>query len=148
MASMWIAWLSWRLPPGSRRCRSVRPDETGIGAQPERRAELGVGGEPVDAGDLSDQLCGDEDPEAFLGQQSGTDPGDHDGEMFIETGDRAGQLAQAVDHVAGDLDLDRGWGPTQALHDGLLPAGCDQHPPGDGPVGPEVMQLPAQLVDQ
>jgi hypothetical protein len=25
-ASMWIAWLSWRLPRGSRRCRSVRPE--------------------------------------------------------------------------------------------------------------------------
>jgi hypothetical protein len=37
-ASMWKAWLSCRLPPRSRRWRSVRPEETGIGAHPERRA--------------------------------------------------------------------------------------------------------------
>src|SRR5450755_3140634 len=99
---MWIAWLSWRLPPGSRRWRSVRPEETGIGAQPEMRASW-----------------------ASLVNRS-----------------------IAGDHVACDLHLDGARRSPQALRDLGLPGLLDQDALGDLPVWPEVVQLPAQLVDQ
>ena len=60
---MWIAWFSCRLPPRSRRWRSVRPDETGIGAHAAIRGELCVAREAVDPGDLADQLRGGQRPE-------------------------------------------------------------------------------------
>ena len=63
------AQLSWRLPPRSRRWRSRRPEETGIGGDPGRSGELGVGGEPVRAGDLPDELGGGQRPAADLGDQ-------------------------------------------------------------------------------
>jgi hypothetical protein len=90
IASMWIAWLSWRLPPGSRRWRSVRPDWTWIGAQAARRGELGVGLEPVDAGDLPDQLGGDQHPDAALGQQLRRHRANEMGELVVQLIDGAG----------------------------------------------------------
>ena len=63
------AQLSWRLPPRSRRWRSVRPEDAGIGADPASARELGVGGEALDAGDLADQLGGGQHAAAALGQQ-------------------------------------------------------------------------------
>ena len=39
-ARRWSAQLSWRLPPRSRRCRWVLPEEAGIGALPPVRASF------------------------------------------------------------------------------------------------------------
>ena len=70
------AQLSWRLPPRSRRWRSVRPEEAGIGADAGGAGELGVGGEALDAGDLADQLGGGQHAAAALGQQPRRELGD------------------------------------------------------------------------
>ncbi len=69
--------------------------------------ELRVAGEPVDPGDLADQLRGDQHAEAVLGQQLRRDLFDEAGELLVEPGDRAGQLPDPDDHVARDLHLDR-----------------------------------------
>ena len=48
----------------------MRPEETGIGAQPARRASLRVGGEAVDAGDLADELGGRSAPRSRVSASS------------------------------------------------------------------------------
>ncbi len=117
------------------------------GASGEAR-ELRVAGEPVDPGDLADQLGRDQHAHACLGQQLRRDLPDQAGELLIEPGDRAGQFPNPGDHVARDLHLNSGLRAAESVRDLGLPSGVDQHAPGDLPLGPQVVQLPAQLVDQ
>jgi hypothetical protein len=53
---------------------------------------LCLAGEPVDPGDLTDQLGGDQRPQARFGQELRRDLFDQAGELLIELGDRTGQL--------------------------------------------------------
>jgi hypothetical protein len=103
---------------------------------------------PVDPGDLADQLRRDQHAEALLCQQLWGDLCDEAGELLVELGDRAGQFPDPGDHVARDLHLDGGRGSTETPGDLGLPRRVDQDALGDLPLGPEVVQLPAQLVDQ
>jgi hypothetical protein len=58
------------------------------------------------------------------------------------------RVSSPHDHVARDLHLDGGRGSTETPGDLGLPRRVDQDALGDLPVGPEIVQLPAQLVDQ
>src|ERR1035437_7665028 len=83
--------------------------------------ELRVTGEPVDPGDLTDQLGRDQHAEALLCQQLRRDLVDEAGELLVEMGDRAGQLPDPGDHVARDLHLDGARGSPETLGDLGLP---------------------------
>ena len=82
------ALLACRSPPRCSRCRSVRPEDTGIGAAPHKRAK--------DASERSrsgvvpgsdQQLPGGLDPDAGQGQQLGRDCGDQRGEVSVQVVD-------------------------------------------------------------
>jgi hypothetical protein len=92
-----MAVLIWRLPPRSRRWRLVLPELTGIGAIPPGAGQLGVGGEPLGAGDLADQLAGRERPEARLGEQLRRGLGDELGDLRLEQSALAGTLLCTLD---------------------------------------------------
>ena len=118
---MWKAWLSWRLPPGSKRWRSVRPEETGIGAQPGDSGELRVGGEALDAGDLADQCGGGDDTEPAFDEQLWRDLVNERGELGGELADRAGEVADPADLIASDPHPDRWLSALEPATDPLLP---------------------------
>jgi hypothetical protein len=110
--------------------------------------ELRVAAKAGDVGDFADQFGCGEDPEAVLGQQVGGVVGDQVSEFVVDLVDGARQVADAVDLVASDPGLRGGWGAAQAASDALLPDGAGQRAVGDRKVGPQVVALPAQLVDQ
>ncbi len=142
-----MAWLSWRLPSGSRRWRSVRPELTGIGAQaPSHASCASLLNRSIP--DLADQLRGDQRPDAGFGQQLGRHLAHEVGELGLQRVDRAGELADAADHVGGDPDPHGRLGSLQPPRDLHLPAGADQRPLGDPVLRPQIVELPAQLVDQ
>jgi hypothetical protein len=147
-ASRCRAQLSWRLPPRSSQWRSVRPEDAGIGADPAVRASFGVGREALDAGDFADQLGGGQHAAAALGQQPRRELGDQRRELALERVDRARQLADAAQLVARDLHPGCLLSAPQPASDALLPAAADQRAFGDLELGPEVVQGPAQVVDQ
>jgi len=71
----------------------------------------------VDAGDLADELGREQSPDPGLGEQLRGGLHDQLGELVVQFGDRAGELADAADHVAGDRDADRWVGVRQAPRD-------------------------------
>src|SRR6266545_3568234 len=85
------AALIWRLPAWSRRCRWVLPELAGIGATPAAR-ELRWCGETLGAGDLTDELGGDQRPEPRLGEQLWRDLFDELGDVALELVDRGGSV--------------------------------------------------------
>ena len=80
----------------------MRPELTGIGARPAARASFASLGEAVGAGDLADELCGGQQSAAGLGQELRRGLGDELGDLVRECVDRAGQLSDAAQLVAGD----------------------------------------------
>jgi hypothetical protein len=113
-ASMWKAWLSCRLPPRSRRWRSVRPEETGIGAHPERRASCASVWKRWMPPISPNSFAAISTPIPLLGQKLGGELADEAGELLVEIGDRAGQLPNATDHVTHDPHPDLGRGRRAA----------------------------------
>ena len=109
---------------------------------------MGVGGEAVDPGDLADELRGEQHADPGFGEQLRRDLVDQGGDLVVEVFGGAGELAGAADHVAGDRDLDGLLGAGEPGGDLGLPAGLGERLGGDLQVRPEVVQLPAQLVDQ
>src|SRR4029450_3369706 len=79
--------------------------------------ELGRCREALGAGDLADELGGDQRPESRLGQRLRRDLGDEFGDLALELVDRQGQLAQATQLVARDPDAHRLLGAGQAPAD-------------------------------
>jgi hypothetical protein len=81
----------------------VRPedgDRRGAGGA----GELGVGREAVEAGDLAEQLGGHQGAAAAFGEQSRRERRDECGELVLEVVDRARELADVAQPIAGDPD--------------------------------------------
>ena len=91
------ALLASRSPPRCSRCRSVRPEETGIGAAPQSRAkERSERSRPgvVSGGDQ--QLPGGVDADAGQGDQMWGSCGDERGELGVEVIDLGLQCLPAA----------------------------------------------------
>src|SRR3954454_9798983 len=88
--------------------------------------ELGVGGEPVGAGDLADELGGGQRPEARLGKQLWRDVGDELGDLGLERLERGGELADAAQLVAGDTNARRLFGAREPPGDARAPGAVKQ----------------------
>ena len=99
-----IAWLSSAVAAGVEAWRSVRPEETGSAGAGGEPGELRVAGEPIDAGDLADQLRGEDHSEATLGEQLRRDLVHQRHEFFVELVDRAGQIADPADLIVCDRE--------------------------------------------
>jgi hypothetical protein len=102
---MWKAWLSLAVAAGVKAMAVGAAGGDGDGGASREAGELRVAGEPVDPGDLADQLGRDQDAQALLGQQLRRDLPDEAGELLVELGDRSRQFPDAEDHVARDLHL-------------------------------------------
>src|SRR5215217_7371740 len=104
IASRCSALLSWRLPPRSRRCRCVCPEEAGIGAEPAVRATLAsVAKRPAPA--ISPiSLAAVSAPQPRSARNRGARAAVRAGELALEVVDRARQLADAAQFVARDPD--------------------------------------------
>jgi hypothetical protein len=64
---------------------------------------------------------------------------------MVELVDPAGQLSNAADQIPRDLHPDRGGiSGLEATGDLDLPGRVEQHPLGQQPVGPEIVQPPAR----
>ena len=83
--------------------------------------ELGRCREALSAGDLTDERGRSQRPQAGLGEQLRRDLLDEDGDVALELIDRDGQLAQAAQHVARDLDAHRLLSASQAAADPRRP---------------------------
>src|SRR3954468_10779101 len=110
--------------------------------------ELGVAGEARDAGDLADQLGRDQRPAARVGGEPRRERDDERGELVLEVGDRARELADAIELVARNADASGLLGARQAPREALRPTLGGECAQRDLELGPEVVQLPAQIVDQ
>ncbi len=138
------AALIWRLPPESRRWR------TGVArAGRDRRdaggaRELGGRREAVSAGDLADELGGDQRPESRLGEQLRCDLFDEGSDVAFELGDRLSQFAQAAQLVASDADAHRLLGARETPADARRPLLGEQGAAGRLELGPQVVQVPRQ----
>ena len=112
---------------------AVEPVAVGLaGADRDRSdaggaGELGVGGEPLGAGDLADELGRGQGPEAGLGEQVRRDLGDQVGDLGFERLDRLGQFADAAQLVAGDPDAHGLLGPSQPARDARAPLAWQRH---------------------
>src|SRR4029453_3892326 len=109
---------------------------------------LGVAGEASDAGDLADQLGRGQRPAAGVGRRPWSEGGNERGELLLECGGRARELADALELVASDSDARGLLGALQSPGEALLPARAGEDAQRDLELGPEVVQLPAQIVDQ
>src|SRR6266545_4025483 len=83
--------------------------------------ELRWCGETLGAGDLTDELGGDQRPEPRLGEQLWRDLFDELGDVALELVDRGGQFAQAAQHVARDPDTRRLIGAREPAPDPRRP---------------------------
>src|SRR3954453_10767768 len=103
----WIAVLSWRLPPRSRRWRLVLPELTGMGATPAARASLAsVANRPAPA--ISPTRLGrGQRPDARLAEQLRRELRDELGDLGLECLQRGAELADAAELVAGDAHAHR-----------------------------------------
>jgi hypothetical protein len=124
--------------------REDAPSRGGSG-QPR---ELGVAGEASDAGDLADQLGRGQRRAAGVGRQPWSEGGNERGELLLECRDRARELADALEFVASDSDARGLLGALQSPGEALLLARAGEGAQRDLELGPEVVQLPAQIVDQ
>jgi hypothetical protein len=102
----------------------------------------------LDAGDLTDQLGRGQDAAAWLGQQPWRKFGDEGGELVLERIDRPGELTDAAQLVACDPDPRGLVGAREASGGPFLPAKTDQDAARDLELGPQVVQVSAQVVDQ
>lgn len=115
-----MAVLIWRFPPvqavtvGFARAGRNRGDAAGAG-------KLGVGGEPLSAGDLADELVSRQRPKTGLGEQLRSDPVDKLGDSCLERVDRRGQLAQVLELATSDPDPCGLLEASQARHDAPAP---------------------------
>jgi hypothetical protein len=87
MAMRWMAALIWRLPPRSRRWRSVRPELAGIGAMPAALASL-ASVENRSAPAIADELCGGQRPAAGFGDELRRGLTDEFGDLRLEFSER------------------------------------------------------------
>jgi hypothetical protein len=104
-----LAWLSWRLPPWSRRWRSAAPDETGTGAHPASRASYASLAKRSTPAISPISLTAVMTPQALRGQQLRSDRGDQVGEFPVELVDRAREVTNPPD----DPDSDRRFSTAQ-----------------------------------
>lgn len=102
--------------------------------------------EALHAGDLPDELRGDQDPAAALGKQLGSDVRDEYRELARELVDCSCQLADTAQLITGDPHAGRLLSASEATGDALLPANGAQSASGDLELGPRVVEVPAQVV--
>ena len=140
----WMAALIWRLPPRSRRWRSVLPELIGTGARPAARASLASVAKRVGAGDLADELGGGQRAAARLGDQLRCNRGHERGDLCFERVDRGGQLAQPTQLVACDPDAHRLLAAGQAPGDLGAPLLREQRSARQRELGPEIVEVPLQ----
>ena len=115
---------------------------------PGDACELGVGREAADPGDLADEFGGCEDAAAGLGEQSGRDRSEEGGELALELVDSACELADAAQLVSGDPHASRLLAASKPAGYALLPVSGGQRSGWDLKLGPRVVEVPAQVVDQ
>ena len=110
--------------------------------------ELGVGGEAVGAGDLADQLGRGQRAAAALGEQLRRERCGERGELALEVVDRA--VSSRMRRSSSRAIRTRALCSARARRrgDAVLPVGADQRARRDLGLGPEVVQLPAQVVAQ
>src|SRR4051794_21852315 len=108
--------------------------------------ELGVGGEAGHVGDLAEQFGGGENAAAAFGEQPRRKRGDECGEFGLEVIDAAGEFADAAQFVASDAHARGLLGAGQTSGDARLPAAGGQRAWRDYGFGPEVVEVPAQVV--
>ena len=110
--------------------------------------ELGVAGEACDAGDLADQLGGGQRAAAAVGEQPRRERGDERGEF----GSRSviARVSSRTRRSSSRAMRTRAVCSARARRagDARLPAWRGQRAQRDLELGPEVVQLPAQIVDQ
>jgi hypothetical protein len=110
--------------------------------------QLGVGRKAVRAGDLADQLGGGQRSAPLFGQQRRRRLGDQVGQLGLQRVDRPGELADAAKLVTRDPDAGQLSGTSETAVDAVLPDRGDQCPRWDLELGPKVVQVPAQIVNQ
>ena len=141
-----MAALIWRLPPRSRRWRSVRPELTGIGARPAARASLASVAKRAAPAISPTSFAAVSGPNPGSIEQLRRDLADELGDLGFQRVDRLGQLAQTAQLVAGDPDAHRLLGARQAPRDARAPLAVEQRAAGQLELGPEVVQVPLQRV--
>src|SRR6478672_8125882 len=113
----WMAALIWRLPPRSRRCRSVGPELAGMGAMPAARASLASEAKRSAPAISPTSLAAVSGPQPGSATSWGRDRGHELCDLGFEGLDRGGQFAQPTQLVAGDPDAHRLLGARQAPRD-------------------------------
>jgi hypothetical protein len=108
--------------------------------------ELRVGAEAFGPGGLGDQLGGRQWPAAGLGQQRGGLGGDEVGELAPKRCDLAGALADRADQASADANAGGLLGARQAPGDLVDPLSPVELAERDLQLGPQRVQMPAQLV--
>src|SRR5512132_15072 len=138
------AALSWRLPAWSSRWRCVLAALAGIGATPATRASFAGVAKAPRAGDLADEVGGDQRPEAGFAEQLRRDVLDERGDLALELVDGLGELAPAAQHVARDAHAHRLLGACHTAADPRRALLREQRAAGQRQLRPEVMQMPEQ----
>src|ERR1039458_6889121 len=118
---MWKAWFELAVAAGVEAVAVGASGGDGDRCAAGEARELRVGLEALDAGDLADQLGRDQYPDSLLCQELWCELSHQAGELLIQFGDRAGQLADATDHVAGDPHPDLGWIGVLQVKDTVTP---------------------------
>jgi hypothetical protein len=126
----------------------VRPDDAGGRRRARQPRELGVAGEACDASDLADQLGRDQRPATRISGKPRRERDDERGKLLLEVIDRAREIADAVELIARNTDARGLLGSGQAPGEALRPTLTRERAQRDLQLGPEVVQLPAQIVDQ
>ena len=106
--------------------------------------ELGVGGEAVGAGDLTDQLRGGQRTAASLGEQLRRVALDQGGELCLQLANPGRARGDLTHELARDPHARRLLGASEAAGDLPQPLAGVQRPGRDLELGPEVVQMPAQ----
>ena len=121
------------------------PELAGIGATPAARASLAARGEALGAGDLADELGGDQRPEPRLARAAAARSASTSSVISRSSRlDRVRELAQAAQLVARDPDAHRLLGAGQAPADPRAPLLREQRAARQPQLGPEVVQVPEQ----
>jgi hypothetical protein len=148
MAMMCSAWLSWRSPPRSSRCRSRWPEEQGIGAVPVWRAKLASlanrwapAVRPISSAAVSA-------PQPVSASSCGRCALTRDEQLALERVRLAAQHAELRDLLARDPYPGAGGQPTQASIDPAELTGIGERaaPKRALEFGAELQQMPAQPV--
>src|SRR4051794_26011408 len=127
---------------GGPRARTPAPAPAARAAR--RASELGRCREALCAGDLADELGGDQRPEPRLVQQLRRELLRELGDLALEPVDGERELAQAAQLVARDPDAHRLLGAREPPADPRAPLLREQRAARQPQLGPQIVQMPQQ----